>query len=43
VWLAIPVFVAIAQWGFISDEEKFLADIFGEEYLAYKRRVRRWI
>ena len=28
---------------FIRNEELFLQEIFGEEYLAYMRRVRRWI
>jgi len=39
--------VAIYTWiidrQFIRNEELFLQEIFGEEYLAYMRRVRRWI
>jgi len=39
----IPVFVAIIHFQFILHEERFMEGLFGEEYLAYKRRVRRWI
>ena len=42
-FLPIPVFVAIIQKNFIEGEERFMEELFGEEYLAYKRRVRRWI
>jgi protein-S-isoprenylcysteine O-methyltransferase Ste14 len=42
-FLPIPVFVWIIQTRFIAGEERFLEEIFGEEYLALKRRVRRWI
>ena len=41
--LPIPVFMAIIAFGFVRGEERFLAEIFGEEYLAYKRKVRRWL
>ena len=39
----IPVFVAIIQTQFIVHEERFMEGLFGEEYLAYKQSVRRWI
>jgi protein-S-isoprenylcysteine O-methyltransferase Ste14 len=42
-FLPIPVFVWIIQKWFIQGEERFLTEIFGEQYLAYQRRVRRWI
>lgn len=41
--LPIPVFVWIIQKWFIEGEERFLTEIFGEQYLTYQRRVRRWL
>jgi protein-S-isoprenylcysteine O-methyltransferase Ste14 len=37
------VFVIIINRFFISVEEKILENKFGENYLEYKKRVRRWI
>lgn len=34
--------VVLLIWGVISREERYLERNFGEEYLTYKRRVRRW-
>ncbi len=42
-FLPIPVFVWIIRKQFIEGEERFLEEIFGEQYVAYKRRVRRWL
>ena len=42
-FLVIIAFVVIIQKEFIEGEERFMEAIFGEEYLAYKAAVRRWI
>jgi protein-S-isoprenylcysteine O-methyltransferase Ste14 len=42
-WIAVPVFVWIIQTRFIAGEERFLEEIFGEQYRAYRQRVRRWL
>jgi protein-S-isoprenylcysteine O-methyltransferase Ste14 len=41
--IPIPFFIWIITVEFIRGEERFLQDIFGDDYLAYKRRVRRWL
>jgi len=45
VWvlLPLPVVLAVIDRGVIAREERYLERKFGDEYLAYKRRVRRWI
>jgi len=40
---AIPVFLLVIQERFIKVEEKMLEARFGEEYLRYCGRVRRWV
>jgi protein-S-isoprenylcysteine O-methyltransferase Ste14 len=35
--------LAVVNWGVIVREERYLERLFGEEYLTYKARVRRWI
>lgn len=35
--------IAIVQWYVIGREERYLEAKFGQSYLDYKRRVRRWI
>jgi protein-S-isoprenylcysteine O-methyltransferase Ste14 len=42
-WLPIPFFVWIIRSRFIMGEERFLEELFGQQYLAYKSRVRRWL
>jgi protein-S-isoprenylcysteine O-methyltransferase Ste14 len=42
-WLLIPFFVWVIATRFIRGEERFMEDLFGTEYLAYKTRVRRWL
>jgi protein-S-isoprenylcysteine O-methyltransferase Ste14 len=43
VLLPLPVVLAIIDRGVIAREERYLERKFGQEYLDYKRRVRRWV
>lgn len=45
VWflLFLPICLLIIHFGVILREEKYLESKFGDEYLDYKKRVRRWI
>ena len=38
-----PLFMVIVEWRFIRPEEALLRDTFGEQYVAYCAKVRRWI
>jgi protein-S-isoprenylcysteine O-methyltransferase Ste14 len=45
IWLLgllIPLLI-IMRYGVIGREEAYLEDKFGEDYVAYKSRVRRWL
>lgn len=44
-WPAVllPAVLALIHHGVIRREEAYLERLFGEEYRAYRRRVRRWI
>jgi protein-S-isoprenylcysteine O-methyltransferase Ste14 len=45
VWpllLLVPM-LAVVHWGIIRREERYLEAKFGETYLTYKARVRRWL
>ena len=39
----LPLLVVVTQRELIEREERYLERTFGEEYRAYKRRVRRWV
>ena len=39
----LPVLLAVIDRGVIAREERYLEGKFGQEYLDYKRGVRRWI
>jgi len=41
--LLLPVVVYVIQREVIGREERYLERTFGEEYLVYKARVRRWV
>ncbi len=41
--LLLPPVVAVMQREVIGREERYLERAFGEEYLAYKGKVRRWV
>jgi protein-S-isoprenylcysteine O-methyltransferase Ste14 len=41
--LVIPVFIYIIQAGFIIYEEQLLVKWFGDDYLDYQEKVRRWL
>jgi protein-S-isoprenylcysteine O-methyltransferase Ste14 len=42
-WLVPPLFVIVISVVQIVPEEQALEELFGETYLAYRHRVRRWI
>ena len=35
--------LALMTWGVIQREERYLTAKFGQPYLDYKERVRRWL
>jgi protein-S-isoprenylcysteine O-methyltransferase Ste14 len=41
--LLLPLVLYVIKREVIEREERYLERTFGEEYLAYKRRVRRWV
>lgn len=41
--IGLPLALLVIDRGVIAREEPYMAARFGEEYLSWKRRVRRWI
>ncbi len=41
--LLLPLALYVIQREVIAREERYLERTFGEEYLAYKAKVRRWV
>jgi len=41
--ILLPLVLFVIQREVIGREERYLERTFGEEYLAYKARVRRWV
>jgi protein-S-isoprenylcysteine O-methyltransferase Ste14 len=41
--LLLPFVLFLMTFSVIEREERYLERKFGEQYLAYKRRVRRWL
>ena len=41
--ILFPLALAVMRGGVIEREERYLERKFGDEYLAYKARVRRWL
>lgn len=42
-YLAAVAFFVVINWVFCPYEEAKLVNVFGQEYLNYKSRVRRWL
>jgi protein-S-isoprenylcysteine O-methyltransferase Ste14 len=42
-WLIVPLFVILMNRMFIQTEERMLEARFGQSWLEYKARVRRWL
>ena len=45
LWIIIGLagWYPVMRWGVISREEAYLERMFGDDYLAYRSRVRRWL
>lgn len=41
--LSVPVGFALLWWGAVRPEERYLTAKFGDDYAAYRGRVRRWL
>lgn len=43
LYLTVPVTVLILNFVHIPREERLLREVFGEQYLTYRKEVRRWL
>ena len=41
--MPVLLFIVIIRYRFVAGEEQFMERAFGQQYLDYKARVRRWI
>jgi len=41
--LLLPGALIVIRYGVINREERYLEQKFGEQYLGYKAKVRRWM
>ena len=41
--IIIPLFIIITNFIYVSFEERMMTDTFGELYLSYKSKTRKWI
>lgn len=42
-WLLLPLVILCMQRAVIVHEERLLGELFGDQYRAYRQRVRRWL
>ena len=42
-WIVVPLFAATLRLHFIRHEERLMEATFGQVYVDYKARVRRWL
>lgn len=43
VWPVVAVFFVLLRQAFVMREEQLMVQTFGDEYTAYRARVRRWL
>lgn len=42
-WIMVVIFFVLADRWYIPFEEKLMLETFGEQYIQYQQRTRRWI